>query len=40
MTGCLDFQVEQAKGSNGAANINLGKEFSEILSPGGYGMVN
>jgi hypothetical protein len=31
---------EQAKDSNDAANINLGKEFSEILSPGGYGMVN
>jgi hypothetical protein len=31
---------EQAKGSNDAANINLSKEFSEILSSGGYGMVN
>ncbi len=31
---------EQAKGSNDAVNINLGKEFSEILSPGRYGMVN
>jgi len=31
---------EQAKGSNGAASINLSKEFAEILSPGGYGMVN
>ena len=31
---------EQAKGSNDAANINLRKEFSEILSPGGYGMVH
>jgi hypothetical protein len=31
---------EQAKGSNDASNINLGKEFSEILSPGGYGMVH
>jgi hypothetical protein len=31
---------EQAKGSIDAANINLGKEFSEILSPGDYGMVN
>jgi hypothetical protein len=31
---------ERAKGSIDAANINLGKEFSEILSPGGYGMVN
>jgi hypothetical protein len=31
---------EQAKDSIDAANINLGKEFSEILSPGGYEMVN
>jgi hypothetical protein len=31
---------EQAKGSVDAANINLGKEFSEILSPGRCGMVN
>ena len=31
---------EQERGSNDAASINLGKEFSEILSPGGYGMVN
>jgi hypothetical protein len=31
---------EQAKGSNDAANINLSKEFSEILSSGGYGMVH
>ena len=31
---------EQAKGSEDAANINLRKEFSEILSPGGCGMVN
>ena len=31
---------EQAKDSIDAANINLGKEFSEILSPDGYGMVN
>ncbi len=31
---------EQANGSNDAANINLSKEFAEILSPGGYGMVN
>jgi len=31
---------EQARGSNDAANINLGKEFSEILSPDGYGMVH
>ncbi len=31
---------EQAKDSNDAANINLSKEFAEILSPGGYGMVN
>jgi hypothetical protein len=31
---------EQAKGIGDAANINLGKEFSEILSPGGCGMVN
>jgi len=31
---------EQAKDSNGSANINLSKEFSEILSPSGYGLVN
>jgi hypothetical protein len=31
---------EQAKGSIDAASINLGKEFSEMLSPDGYGMVN
>ena len=31
---------EQAKGSNGAASINLSSELSEILSPGRYGMVN
>ena len=31
---------EEAKGSVDAANINLGKEFSEILSPGRCGMVN
>jgi hypothetical protein len=31
---------EQAKGSVDAANINLGKEFSEMLSPSGYGMVH
>jgi hypothetical protein len=31
---------EQAKRSIHAASINLGKEFSEILSPGGYGMVH
>jgi hypothetical protein len=31
---------EQAKGSIDATNINLGKEFSEILLPGRYGMVN
>jgi hypothetical protein len=31
---------EQAKGSIGAASINLSKEFSEILSHGGYGLVN
>jgi len=31
---------EQAKGSIDAANINLSKEFSEILSPGGCGMVH
>jgi hypothetical protein len=31
---------EQAKGSNGLENINLSQEFSEILSPGGCGMVN
>jgi hypothetical protein len=31
---------EQAKGSIDAANINLSKEFSEILSPGRCGMVN
>ncbi len=30
---------EQAKGSMDTANINLSKEFSEILSPGGCGMV-
>jgi len=36
-----DFRkIEQAKGSNGAASVNLGKEFSAILSPGGYGMVH
>jgi hypothetical protein len=32
---------EQAKGSIDAVDINnLSKEFSEILSPGRYGMVN
>ena len=31
---------EQANDSNNAVNINLSKEFSEILSPGRYGMVN
>jgi hypothetical protein len=31
---------EQAKGSIAAANMNLSKEFSEILSPDSYGMVN
>ena len=31
---------EQARGSIDAANINLSSEFSEILSPGGYEMVN
>jgi hypothetical protein len=31
---------EQAKGSIDAANINLSKEFSVILSPGGYEIVN
>ena len=31
---------EQAKGSNGAASINLSKEFSEILSMDHSGMVN
>ena len=31
---------EQAKGSIDSANINLGKEFSKILSPDGCGMVN
>ena len=31
---------EQAKGSIGLEDINLSKEFSEIMSPGGYGMVN
>ena len=31
---------EQAKGSIDAANINLSKEFSEILSQGRYGLVN
>ena len=30
----------QEKDSIDAASINLGKEFSKILSPGGYGMVN
>jgi hypothetical protein len=30
----------QAKGSNGAESINLSKELSEILSPGGCGMVH
>jgi hypothetical protein len=36
-----DFRkTEQAKNSNGAANINLSKEFSEILSPSRYGLVN
>jgi len=34
------WKSEQAKDSIDAANINLGKEFSEILSPDGYGMVN
>ena len=32
---------EQAIDPNDAVDINnLSKEFSEILSPGGYGMVN
>jgi len=31
---------DQAKSSKGAANMNLSKEFTEILSPDGYGMVN
>ena len=31
---------EQANDSIDAVNINLSKEFSEILSPGRYGMVN
>ena len=31
---------EQAKGSIGLEDVNLSKEFSEIMSPGGYGMVN
>jgi hypothetical protein len=31
---------EQANGSNNTVNINLSSEFAEILSPGGYGMVN
>jgi hypothetical protein len=31
---------EQAKGPNDAANMNLGKEFSKILSTGDYGMVH
>ena len=31
---------EQATGSIDAANMNLSKEFSGILSPGGCGMVN
>jgi hypothetical protein len=31
---------EQAKRSIDVENINLSKEFSEILSPGGYGMVH
>ena len=36
-----DFRkYEQANGSNDAVDINLSKEFSEILSPGRYGMVN
>ena len=30
---------EQAKNSIDAENINLSEKFSEILSPGGYGMV-
>jgi len=29
----------QAKASIDATKINLGKEFSEIIPPGGYGMV-
>ena len=33
-------ESEHAKGLNDAANINLSNEFAEILSPGGYGMVN
>ena len=36
-----DFRIsEQAKGSNDAASINLTEEFSEILSPGPFGLVN
>ena len=31
---------EQAKGPSDAANINLSKEFAEMLSTGDYGMVN
>ena len=31
---------EQAIDSNSAESINLSNDFSEILSPGRYGMVN
>ena len=31
---------EQAIDPNSVVSINLSNEFAEILSPGGYGMVN
>ena len=31
---------EPAIDPNSAVSINLSNEFAEILSPGGYGMVN